>query len=327
MTLVGHMLTGTAIGVVTMPNYPRTRQKTIFLLVFALLATVPDWPFRNWGHAKYYVSHSIFINLLLIGIVGTILYIAPRTWRKHSLIPATHSLSWQVMLGGSLAWMSHLLLDTFYNHKKGLAMFWPLSSARLALPIPWLAVASRPFLPVTTGNLRIILLDFLTFFPLVIFAIIIRKTFIQNYAQKSERIAIDLKWITVGFVLFMIIIIVLDDAGRLPGVLAIFYSFHYGDKAGHFLLMGLMNFLVVLSFPIRRSANLAQSSLVCSLIVGALVTLEEGSQVFFSTRTASLADLASSYAGIILFGVLAYWLRARKARIEIKAMEEGQIGE
>jgi hypothetical protein len=327
MTLVGHMLTGTAIGVVAMPDYPRTRQKTIFLVVFALLATVPDWPFRNWGHAKYYVSHSLFINLLLISFIWTILFIVPRIWKKFSLIPPIRALSWQVLLCGSLAWMSHLLLDTFYNHKKGLAIFWPLSSTRVALPIPWLAVVSRPFLPVTTGNLRIILLDFLTFFPLVVFAIVIRTTFIQNDVRKSERLPIDLKWVTVGFVLFMIIIIVLDDAGRLPSVLAIFYSFHYGDKAGHFLLMGLMNFLVVLSFPVRRSANLAQSSLACSLVVGALVTLEEASQVFFSTRTASLADLASSYAGIILFGVLAYWLRERKTRIEIKVMEEEQIGE
>ncbi len=231
------------------------------------------------------------------------------------------------MLGGSLAWISHLLLDTFYNHKRGLALFWPLSNARLALPIPWLAVVSRPFLPVRAGNLRIILLDFLTFFPLVILAIIFRKVMIQDRSKKNERNWIDLRWITVGFFLFLILIIILDDAGRLPSILAIFYSFHYGDKAGHFLLMGLLNFLVIMSFPFPRTVNLAKSALVCSLVIGALVTLEEGSQVFFSTRTASLGDLASSYAGIILFGVLAFWLRERKTWIEIEITEEGRIGE
>ena len=326
MTFVGHVLTGTAIGVVAMPEYQSKRQKTIFLLVFALLATVPDWPFRTWGHLKYYVSHSIFTNLLLIGLGWIILYIIPIVWRKYSVNSKTWVISWQLMLGGSFAWLSHLLLDTFYNHKKGLAMFWPFSDARLALPIPWLAVVSRPFLPVTVGNLRILLLDFLTFFPLVLLAIIIRKIIIQNKSRKSALDWIDLKWITVGFVLFIILIIVLDDAGRLPSVLAVFYSFRYGDKAGHFLLMGLMNFLVVLSFPFRRSTNLAKSSLVCSLVVGALVTLEEGSQVFFSTRTASLSDLASSYAGIILFGVLAFILRERKYRINNENREEW-IGE
>jgi VanZ family protein len=327
MTLVGHMLTGTAIGVVAMPEYQGTRQKTAFLLAFALLATVPDWPFRSWGHIKYYVSHSIFTNLLLIGLGWIIFYFLPRIWRKPSIKSENWELSWQLMLGGSLAWLSHLLLDTFYNHKKGLAMFWPFSDARIALPVPWLAVVSRPFLPVSAVNLRILLLDFLTFFPLVLVAIIIRKALIQKSGSNSMRQPIDLKWITVGFVLFIILIIVLDDAGRLPSVLAVFYSFRYGDKAGHFLLMGLMNFLVVLSFPFRRSANLAKSSLVISLVVGALVSLEEGSQVFFSTRTASLGDLASSYAGIILFGILAFWLRERRTRSDIKMIEEGRVGE
>ena len=277
------MLTGTAIGIVVMPDYPRTRQKTIFLLVFALLATVPDWPVRSWGHVKYYVSHSIFTNLLFIGLGWIILFILPRIWRKYSINSKFQGIRWQLMLGGSLAWLSHLLLDTFYNHRKGLLMFWPVSDARLAIPIPWLAVVSRPFLPVSAGNLRILLLDFLTFFPLVILAIIIRKTIVQSMINNRMSREINLKWITIVFLIFMVVIIVLDDAGRLPSVLAVFYSFHYGDKIGHFVLMGLVNFLVVLSFPIRPPADLAQSSLICSLVVAALVTLEEGSQVFFST--------------------------------------------
>ena len=118
----------------------------------------------------------------------------------------------------------------------------------------------------------------------------------------------------MAFILFIILIITLDDAGRLPGILAVFYNFHYGDKVGHFILMGLLNFLIVMSFPFSLSANLAHSSLIASLAVGTLVTLEEGSQIFFATRTASWSDLASSYAGIILFGVLAFWLRDRRTR-------------
>ena len=83
------------------------------------------------------------------------------------------------------------------------------------------------------------------------------------------------------------------------------YSIHYGDKAGHFLLMGLLNSMVVMSFTFRRSANLAQVCLVCSLVVGALVTLEESSQLFFASRTASWADLLTSYAGLSCSG---FWL-------------------
>jgi len=189
MTFVGHVLTGAAIGMVAMPDYPRKSQKTIHLLVFALLATVPDWPFKNWGHELYYFSHSIFINLLFIGLGWVILFITPRLWKKYSLDSETWQVSWQLMLGGSLAWLSHLLLDTFYNHGKGLMMFWPVSDARLALPVPWLAVASRPFLPVSAGNVRIFLLEFLTFLPLVILANLIHKTGFHQQLRLGKRLA------------------------------------------------------------------------------------------------------------------------------------------
>jgi polysaccharide biosynthesis protein VpsQ len=121
-----------------------------------------------------------------------------------------------------------------------------------------------------------------------------------------------MKWLTVVFILFIIAIVVLADAGRLPGVMAGFYNFRYGDKAGHFLLMGLLNFLVILSFTMRPQANLRRTVLICSLVVAALVSLEEGSQLFFPLRTASWGDLFSSYAGIILFGGLAFWIRTRR---------------
>ena len=144
--------------------------------------------------------------------------------------------------------------------------------------------------------------------------------------QSGKTIEI-MKWYAVVFILLIILILVLADAGRLPNEIAMFYSFHYGDKAGHFLLMGLLNFLVVMSFTFRRSANLAQVCLVCSLVVGVLVTLEEASQLFFASRTASWGDLLSSYAGIILFGILAFWLRARKSLSDIEIIMEGRIGE
>jgi membrane-bound metal-dependent hydrolase YbcI (DUF457 family) len=181
MTFVGHVLTGTAIGLAAMPDYPSKRQKTIHLLVFALLATVPDWPIRNWGHNTYYFSHSLFTNLLLIGLTWIFLFIFPRLWEKYRSTSAAWVVSPQLMFAGTVAWLSHLLLDTFYNHGKGLAMFWPFSDTRLALPIPWLAVASRPFLPVSVGNLRILLVELLTFFPLVVLAILFHKAgFLQR---------------------------------------------------------------------------------------------------------------------------------------------------
>lgn len=123
-----------------------------------------------------------------------------------------------------------------------------------------------------------------------------------------------MKWYAVVFILFIILIVVLADAQRLPYAIAALYRFRNGDKAGHFLLMGLLNFMVVMSFTSRRPSNLARTILFISLVVGALVTIEEGSQYFVATRTASWGDLLSSYAGMILFGYLAFWLRHRKIK-------------
>jgi VanZ family protein len=121
-----------------------------------------------------------------------------------------------------------------------------------------------------------------------------------------------MKWLTVIFILFIIAIVIMADAGRLPAAFTALYEFRNGDKVAHFLLMGLLNFLVVMSYTLRRGTNLSRTSLICSLVVAVLVAIEEGSQLFFPSRKASWGDLLSSYAGIISFGCLAFWIRNRK---------------
>ena len=170
MTPTGHLLTGTAIGVMFMPDYKTRGKKAIHLAVFALLANIPDLPFTNWGHDRYYFSHSLFVNLLLIGM--GILAIFSYSKIRSQLIP------WGVMIGGSISWLSHLLLDSFYNHGMGIAIFWPFSKARLILPIPWLAVSTDPFFSITLKKIQIFLLEFASFFPLIILAIFIRRAIV-----------------------------------------------------------------------------------------------------------------------------------------------------
>ena len=45
--------------------------------------------------------------------------------------------SYIVIIGALIAWSSHFLLDAFYNHGRGVGIFWPFSSSKLALPVPW----------------------------------------------------------------------------------------------------------------------------------------------------------------------------------------------
>jgi membrane-bound metal-dependent hydrolase YbcI (DUF457 family) len=99
---------------------------------FTLVATAPDLPFPFWGHYSYRVSHSLFVNLAVVAAVVGLL-IVPRARRSEA--------AWRwVVAGGAAAWLSHLLLDSFYSHGHGIRIFWPLSDAALNLPLPWFHV-------------------------------------------------------------------------------------------------------------------------------------------------------------------------------------------
>ena len=114
-----------------------------------------------------------------------------------------------------------------------------------------------------------------------------------------------MKWLTVLFAFFIVLIILLADTGNL-GILAQINSFRYGDKVGHFMLYGILALLINLTLfrgrPPRSRKWIAISS---GLILAVLIGLEEVSQQYFSNRTFSVADLAASYLGVIFFGWLA----------------------
>jgi len=162
MTEVGHVLTGVAIGILSMPKITTVKQKTVYMAAFMLIATIPDWPFKGWGHDRYYLSHSLFVTLLFIFLMVIILMISKKIRIGIG--------DWSVVIGGSFAWLSHLLLDSFYNHGKGIAIYWPFSKARLALPIPWFDVGIGSL----SHIMRVFLIEFINYFPLFLLALLIR---------------------------------------------------------------------------------------------------------------------------------------------------------
>ena len=167
MTQVGHTLTGLAVGVTCLPGRESTRSRLLRLAVFALLANIPDLRLPNWGHNLYFFSHSLFVNLLLI-----LVFLSPFIFLKGMRAKAG---GWWALAGGSLAWLSHLFLDTFYNHGLGLAMFWPFSAARLALPIHWFSVVRDATFPFTPETTRIFLTEFAFYGSLLLAVIGLRK--------------------------------------------------------------------------------------------------------------------------------------------------------
>lgn len=181
MTFVGHALTGAAVGVAVLPRGVSSVHKTAHLVLFILLANLPDLPVGDWGHGLYFYSHSLLANLLFVLLTALLLSISQRLHAKIG--------GWPVLLGGAAAWFSHLLLDSFYNHGLGVGLFWPFSEARLSLPIPWFSVMYGGLFPFTAEKARILLVEAANYLPLLAAVIIarairFRKTGRQTLARQ-----------------------------------------------------------------------------------------------------------------------------------------------
>lgn len=118
-----------------------------------------------------------------------------------------------------------------------------------------------------------------------------------------------MKWLTLFFALFIILIIVLADLGKL-GILGVLNQIPYGDKAGHFILYGILTLLLGLTFTSSLlHPNRKLITLRITLILALLIALEEWSQQFFSARTFDLIDLLASCLGILVGGWVAYKIK------------------
>jgi VanZ family protein len=108
----------------------------------------------------------------------------------------------------------------------------------------------------------------------------------------------------------MILIIVLANSGQL-GLLRLVNQIPYGDKAGHFILYGILTLLIDLTlfqaFPLRSPKLITIAS---GLTLALLIGLEEFSQQYFASRIFSLRDLFAGYLGVIFFSWLS--LRTKK---------------
>ena len=122
-----------------------------------------------------------------------------------------------------------------------------------------------------------------------------------------------MKWLAILFAFLLLLVIVLADMGALPNFLRVWKDLPYGDKAGHFILYGILTLLVDLalfrSLP-RRSPKLVL--VMIGLILAVLIGLEEFSQQYFANRTSSLTDLIASFLGVIFFSWLALRIARRK---------------
>jgi polysaccharide biosynthesis protein VpsQ len=119
-----------------------------------------------------------------------------------------------------------------------------------------------------------------------------------------------MKWLAILFTLFILLVIVLADAGILNHYVGFIYEFPFGDKAGHFILYGILTLLLDLAlFHARPNQSRMRLAVICGLILALMIGLEEFSQQFFSSRTFDLVDLTFSYLGVAFFSWLAIQIK------------------
>ena len=178
MTPIGHTFTGLAIGYCVIPREMRGKQKTVTLGVFTILASAPDLPFPYWGHFRYDISHSLIVTAVATTVIA--LFLAVKYKGQSPFTP-------KMLLGGVLAWYSHILLDMFYNHAIGLHITWPFREYRVALPIPWLSTGDKMDI-FSMHNVKVALFEVLTFGPLLLLAVLFKKCFVPMQ-QTNEAIS------------------------------------------------------------------------------------------------------------------------------------------
>lgn len=117
-----------------------------------------------------------------------------------------------------------------------------------------------------------------------------------------------IKIFTVIYIFILAGIIVLADLRGTRFLLDFVGDVPYGDKIGHFCLMGTFALLVNLALSAKTFRFWTLNYLLGSLIVLTIVTAEEFSQIFISGRTFDWDDLVFDYAGIIVFGEAARFI-------------------
>ena len=113
----------------------------------------------------------------------------------------------------------------------------------------------------------------------------------------------------IGFGLLLAGIILTADLGLLPAARQL-QHIPLADKAGHFVLFGVMNLLVILA--VRQSHRNWRGSVVaagCTLGLIGAAAAEELSQLYIRSRTFSLLDLAAAACGIVGFGLVGMHFR------------------
>jgi VanZ family protein len=120
-----------------------------------------------------------------------------------------------------------------------------------------------------------------------------------------------IKIIAVIYIFILAGIVVLADVRQTQFLFDFIRNVPFGDKIGHFFLMGIFSLLVNLALSAKTICLWKFKYLLGSLIVSMIITLEEFSQIFVRGRTFDAGDLIADFAGIFIFGEIARFIISR----------------
>lgn len=123
------------------------------------------------------------------------------------------------------------------------------------------------------------------------------------------------KLLAAAFFLFLLLVAYWADTDSMPKILGAMLEIPYGDKIGHFVLYGILAYLLTVAMPFRRVKILRWNLPLGLVLAAGFASLEEISQLFFANRTASFIDLFSGYSGILAAVILIPCMRRACAPI------------
>ena len=109
---------------------------------------------------------------------------------------------------------------------------------------------------------------------------------------------INIRLLFFLYCIFIVTVLLVADLGLMPNISALLHGYSGLDKVGHFILVGILAWLFNSAFRLGQLNLGGLRIFIGTIVVVAVVTLEEVAQLWIYTRRFELIDLLAGYLGI-----------------------------
>lgn len=118
-----------------------------------------------------------------------------------------------------------------------------------------------------------------------------------------------------AFVMFIVWVIFLANTGQSSILFSVAANIPYGDKVGHFFLIGTLTFLVTMSLKLKTISVGGFRPYLGAVIISIAVFIEELSQYFIPNRTLDMTDLFADFLGVVVVCFILKKLEAKSSAL------------